>query len=83
MYPARSTFPSALWIEAWAACSLPPVKIREMIKSLFRRQPPLPREELAAPTDEERRREHEADLTAEIEAEKLRSMMDGPRGRFP
>lgn len=53
------------------------VKISERIKNLFGRQPPLTREELAPPTDEERRREHEADLTAQIEAEKLRTM----RGR--
>lgn len=61
----------------------PLVKISVMIKSRFRRQPPLPTDELAAPNDEERRREHEAGLTAQIEAEKLRTMVDAPRGRFP
>ena len=49
------------------------MKISETIKSLFRRQLPPTTEKLAAPTEAERRRENEAALAAQIEAEKLRA----------
>jgi hypothetical protein len=52
------------------------VKISETIKALFRRQPPRTTRELAAPTEAERRREHEAFLATRIEAEKLRPLND-------
>jgi hypothetical protein len=49
------------------------VKIGEMIKSLFRRQPPSTREELVARAEAERQRDR-AREEAMFEAEKLRTV---------